>query len=36
MLRGDVFFGLSQSYQPVRTLASSLLRSRYGCLLPMQ
>src|SRR5690349_18985042 len=36
VLRGDVFFGLSQSYQPVRTLASSLLRSRYGCLLPMQ
>src|SRR5690606_4374334 len=36
VLRGDVFFRLSQSYQPVRTLASSLLRSRYGCPLPMQ
>ncbi len=27
---------MSQSYQPVSTFASSLLRSRYGCLLPMQ
>src|SRR5690606_13553450 len=36
VLRGEVFFGLSQSYQPVRTLAASLLRSRYACRLPMQ
>ena len=28
VLRGDSFFGLSQSYQPVSTLASVLLRSR--------
>ena len=27
---------LSQSYQPVSTVASVLLRSRYGCRLPMQ
>src|SRR6266496_4565153 len=36
VLRGEVLIGLSQSYQPVRTAASVLLRSRYGCLLPMQ
>src|ERR1700754_5083474 len=36
VLRGDSFFGLSQSYQPVSTVASVLLRSRYGCRLPMQ
>src|SRR3712207_6278726 len=36
VLRGDSFFGLSQSYQPVRTSASTLDRSRYGCRLPMQ
>src|SRR5262245_25076033 len=36
VLRGEVFFGLSQSYQPVSTFASVLLRSRYGCRLPMQ
>src|ERR1700710_2910934 len=36
VLRGEVFTGLSQSYQPVRTAASVLLRSRYGCRLPMQ
>src|SRR6476620_1318624 len=36
VLRGDSFFRLSQLYQPVRTVASVVLRSRYGCLLPMQ
>src|SRR5918997_4159806 len=36
VLRGEVFFGLLQSYQPVSTVASVLLRSRYGCRLPMQ
>src|SRR5690242_13428268 len=36
VLRGDSFFGWSQSYQPVRIFASVLLRSRYGCLSPMQ
>src|SRR4051812_3096461 len=36
VFRGEVFFGWSQSYQPVSTEASVLLRSRYGCLLPMQ
>jgi hypothetical protein len=28
VLRGEVLTGLSQSYQPVRTAASVLLRSR--------
>jgi hypothetical protein len=36
VLRGELFFGALQSYQPVRTVASVLLRSRYGCRLPMQ
>src|SRR5690625_3834013 len=36
VFRGEVFFRLSQSYQPVRMLASSLLRSRYGWRSPMQ
>ena len=36
VLRGESFFRLSQSYQPVSTVASVLLRSRYGCRLPMQ
>ena len=36
VFRGEVFRGLSQSYQPVSTDASVLLRSRYGCRLPMQ
>src|SRR5262245_19391115 len=36
VLRGELFCRLSQSYQPVRMLASSLLRSRYGWPLPMQ
>src|SRR5262245_37248242 len=36
VLRGDSFLGASQSYQPVSVFALVLLRSRYGCRLPMQ